>query len=71
MDRLTDSRISVSFTKETKHLYPCERCQIKGRHLDSCSHVPQRSCSAKFIGLIRVINTPETNEEFLRRVSDD
>ena len=34
----------------------------------SYSHMPKRSCSARFIG---VINAPEIGEESLRRVSDD
>ena len=34
----------------------------------SCSHMPWKSCSARFIG---VINVPETGDESLRRISDD
>ena len=66
-DRLKDGRISVSFPKEIRIMYPCERCQIQGKHLMSCLHMPRRSCLARFIG---VINAPEIGEESLKRVSD-
>ena len=68
VDRLKNGRISISFPKETKPVYPCERCQIEGRHPMSYSPMPWRSCSARFIGVINVL---ETGEESLRRVSDD
>ena len=35
---------------------------------NDCSHIPRRSCSARFIS---VINVPKTGEESFRRVSDD
>ena len=65
---LKDDTISISFPKETRPVYPCERCKIEGRHLMSCFHMLRRSCSTKFIGVINVL---EIGEDFLRRVSDD
>lgn len=49
---LTDERISVSFPKETKPLYPCEKFQIKGKHLESYLCMPRSYCLAKFMGPI-------------------
>ena len=49
-------------------MYQCERCQIEAKYPMSCSYMPRRSCSTRFIG---VINAPKIGEESLRRVSDD
>lgn len=68
---LTDGKILVFFPRETKPLYLCEKCQIKGKHSKSYLCMPWRYYSAKFIGPIRVINALEIGKESLRRISYD
>ena len=55
VDRLKDGIISVSLPKETRPMYPCEKCQIEGKHPMSYSYMPRRSCLARFISVINAL----------------
>lgn len=48
-----------------------QKCQVEGKHPSSCSYMRRKSCSARFMRPINVINTPEIGEESFRRISDD
>lgn len=68
---MTDGKIPVSFPRKTKPIYPCEKYQIEGKHPESCSHMPRRSCSTRFMGSIKMISTLKIGEEFVKRMYDD
>ena len=68
ISRLQDGRVSVSFPTETKALYPCEKCQLEGKHPSLCTHMPRRTTSCRIMGPINMISTPDLDNEFFRDI---
>ena len=65
---LQKRRVSISFPTETKALYPCEKCQLEGKHLSLCTHMPKRTTSYRIMGPVTMINTPDLDNEFVRDI---
>jgi len=55
ISRLQEGRVSVSFPTETKALYPCEKCQLEGKHPSLCTHMPRKTTSCRIMGPVTMI----------------